>query len=567
MAMKARNYWQKRFEMLEEAQLKTGQAYYSEAEKQFTRAAANVEKEISNWYRRFAENNEISLLEAKRLLNSSQLKELKWDIEEYIKYGKENALDQRWMKELENASAKAHITRLEALKLQIQQQAEVLFGNQVDGIDELARKIYSDGYYHTAYEIQRGFNVGWDLQPLNEKQVSAVVSKPWTADNKTFKDRCWTNKQQLVNTVHTELTQAIIRGDAPTKAINRISNQFTVSKNKAGRLIMTESAFFASKSQQDCFNDLDVEKYQLVATLDLRTSEICEDLDGQVFAMKDYEIGLTAPPFHPWCRTVTVPYFEDDYGERAARDSEGKTYDVPSDMTYKDWKKSFASKVDEREKLDIIESYRTNNIHIIENGDISVKTLSDIKKASDTVTKDFPGLNGFVSDISFGDLNGAVAENRFSIDRTGKVTDSVVLDSGCFSDTKGTMQVLHDHYTEGISYQTENIGSLVAHELGHAAHQLLALNRAGYVNGKNLSSIQVSIFQSERKKISQEIYLQAFTDESFEEIFHKIYNELGQRASESGEELIAQSFGNYYFGKHKSKVAKSIVKFFMKGFS
>lgn len=327
--------------MLEEAQLKKGHDFYNDLEKQYRIAIANVQRQIESWYQRFADNNEISLVEAKKLLSTKELAEFKWDVETYIKYGRENALNQQWMKELENASARFHVSRLEALKLQIQQQIEVLYGNQLDGLDKLARNIYSEGYYHTAYEIQKGFNIGWDLQSINEQQLSAVISKPWTADGQTFKDRCWTNKQQLINSVHTQLTQCIIRGDSPDNAIKTIAEQFNVSKNKAGRLIMTESAFFASQAQKDAFNALDVERFEIVATLDNRTSEICQELDGKIFDMKDYEIGVTAPPFHPWCRTVTVPYFEDDYGERAARGSDGKTYYVPSSMKYADWKKTF----------------------------------------------------------------------------------------------------------------------------------------------------------------------------------------------------------------------------------
>lgn len=68
-------------------------------------------------------------------------------------------------------------------------------------------------------------------------------------------------------------------------------------------------------------------------------------MDGKHFPMKDYEPGVTAPPFHPWCRSVTVPYFDDDFdvGERAARDEDGETYYVPGNMTYKEWKKSFVN--------------------------------------------------------------------------------------------------------------------------------------------------------------------------------------------------------------------------------
>ncbi|MFN1807989.1 hypothetical protein ACK2GQ_16075 [Clostridioides difficile] len=123
--MKHKDYWRKRFEQLEEAQNNKSVKYYLELEKQYKLAMNSIEKDILAWYNRFAKNEGISLLEAKKLLNTRELEEFKWSVEEYIKHGKENAINQKWMKELENASARVHITRLEALKLQIQQQVEV----------------------------------------------------------------------------------------------------------------------------------------------------------------------------------------------------------------------------------------------------------------------------------------------------------------------------------------------------------------------------------------------------------------------------------------------------------
>ncbi|MCE0643159.1 hypothetical protein LWE98_19730 [Clostridioides difficile] len=127
--MKHKDYWRKRFEQLEEAQNNKSVKYYLELEKQYKLAMNSIEKDILAWYNRFAKNEGISLLEAKKLLNTRELEEFKWSVEEYIRHGKENAINQKWMKELENASARVHITRLEALKLQIQQQVEVLYGN------------------------------------------------------------------------------------------------------------------------------------------------------------------------------------------------------------------------------------------------------------------------------------------------------------------------------------------------------------------------------------------------------------------------------------------------------
>ncbi len=341
---KNRKYWKKRFEILEESAIKKGADYYESLDRLYREAERRIESQISTWYQRFANNNNISLTEARTLLNSMELEEFKWSVEEYIKYGQQNAFTQEWMEELENASAKVHISRLESLKLQMQQELEVLYGNQLDGVDKLARDIYTDNYYHTAFEIQKGFNVGWSLHSIDNRLLDKVVSKPWTSDGRTFSDKLWTQKNDLITTLHTELIQAIMRGDAPDRAINTIAKEFKVAKSKAGRLVMTESAYFASASQKDCFNELDVEQFIIVATLDSHTSPLCQSLDGKVQDMKDFEPGVTAPPFHPWCRTTTAPYFDDDdFGERAARDADGNVYYVPSNMTYKEWASKYVT--------------------------------------------------------------------------------------------------------------------------------------------------------------------------------------------------------------------------------
>lgn len=135
-----------------------------------------------------------------------------------------------------------------------------------------------------------------------------------------------------------------ILGKAPDEAIRNIARKMQVSKSQAGKLVMTESAYFASAAQKDCFKELDVEEYEIVATLDHKTSEICQDMDGKVFKMSEFEPGVTAPPFHVWCRSTTVPYFNDEFtltDKRAARDAEGNTIEVDANMKYADWKKAF----------------------------------------------------------------------------------------------------------------------------------------------------------------------------------------------------------------------------------
>lgn len=343
--MKSSEYWQKRFELLEQAAHQQGVQCYADIEKQYRQAQKTLEGQIAAWYQRFADNNGVTLADAKRMLTAKELAELKWDIQDYIRYGEENAINGTWVKQLENASARFHISRLEALKLQTQQSIEVMFGNQLDSIDSTMRDVYKSGYYHTAYEIQKGVGVGWDFSTLDDKQISKVINKPWAVDGKNFSERIWGNRQKLVNELNQTLTQNIILGKDPQKAIDELARKMNTSKVNAGRLVMTEEAFFSSAAQKDCFAELDVEMYEIVATLDSHTSEICRGMDGKHFKMSEWKVGETAPPFHVHCRSTTVPYFDDEFdavGERAARDEEtGKTYFVPGNMTYKEWDKAF----------------------------------------------------------------------------------------------------------------------------------------------------------------------------------------------------------------------------------
>lgn len=336
-------YWKQRFTQLEAAQNRKGAGAYLEIEKQYKAAQNELEAQIAQWYQRFADSNGISLAQAKQWLKGQDLAEFKWDVKEYIKYGKENAINGAWMQELENASSKFHISRLEALQIQTQNSLETMFAQQMGTMKKALSDVYASGYYHTSYAVQQGFGLGWDIAGLDQAQIEKVLSKPWAVDGYNFSTRIWNSKTKLIGEVHNELSKNLLTGADPQKAIDSLAKKMGTSKSNAGRLVMTEQAYFSSAAQKDCFNDLDVEEYEIVATLDSHTSDICRSLDGKVFKMSDYKPGVTAPPFHVYCRSTTAPHFKDNFdaGERAARGADGKTYYVPDDVTYSEWKKAF----------------------------------------------------------------------------------------------------------------------------------------------------------------------------------------------------------------------------------
>lgn len=535
--MRNREYWQKRFSAVEEMRNKRGRLTVDAIAPHFDRAQASIDKEIRAWYQRFADNNEISVVDAKKLLKKNELEELQWDVSEYIKRGRENAVSQEWLKELENASAKFHISRLEALKLRTQNAAEQAFAVEQNKLTECLTDTWKQDYYHTAYEMQKGFQVGFDVAQVDNRRVTKLLDKPWTADQMTFSDRIWKSKAQLLDSVSTELTQMCILGKAPDEAINNIAKRMHVAKSQAGRLVMTENAYFGSAAQKRCYQDLDVEQYQIVATLDSRTSDICRQLDGKVFDMKDYEPGVTAPPFHVYCRSCTVPYFadNDENGMRAARDENGKTYYVPANTTYAEWEKAFAgggSKKDFFRDLAI----RGQKIHDIpvreQNVDIPKEVLSEVDSAIHKLSKEFPSVDGNISGIKFCDTGNSIA--AAAINR--KLEISLKLNENIFSDVDTYKKMLKN--CASVFSPKSSLYDYLKHEFTHFAEYQYAIKS----NTKN------GIFDEEKawEAIRQGTYAKKLLEEALSScglpyddgIIEKM---IGAYAMENASEAIAEA--------------------------
>jgi SPP1 gp7 family putative phage head morphogenesis protein len=330
-------------DQLNEAMMDRGEAYIRRQREEYERALARIREKTERWYARLAKNNDISIAAARQLLERNELKEFRWTVEEYIQRGRENAVDQRWVKELENASAKVHITRLRELEIHLQNEIEQLTARRLKGTTDTLGGIYHDSYYRSVFEIQKGTGVGTSFAQLDDRQIEKVLSRPWAPDGSNFSARIWKDRDKLVSELQTILTQDLIRGEQAEKVITDFAERFEVSRHAAERLIRTEAAYFAGQSRLDAYRETGVETYKFVATLDRRTSEICRDMDGRVFRLSEAWAGVNYPPLHVYCRSTTIPYFEDaEPGERAARSDDGATYYVPGDMTYREWAEQHA---------------------------------------------------------------------------------------------------------------------------------------------------------------------------------------------------------------------------------
>ena len=94
--MKNQEYWTLRGKQLEASLHRDAEKVVSDLESMYREAERQIEGDISRWYQRFATNNGIvNMAEARRLLNSNELKEFKWTLKEYREHAKAN-VDGYW---------------------------------------------------------------------------------------------------------------------------------------------------------------------------------------------------------------------------------------------------------------------------------------------------------------------------------------------------------------------------------------------------------------------------------------------------------------------------------------
>lgn len=301
-----------------------------------------IQKELNTFYGMYAANGSLTFEEAKKLLDKSELKSFKQELKEYYQYAKENGLDSTYKNKIKALYFKTRVSRLEQLKVQIEQELVKLSVNNEAKLEEIFSDIYEEAYYKTAFNVEK--NIGFEVEfgKLNKDIINKAINKNYEGVN--YSSGIWKNKDNLMNILTKSISQGLALGYNPKKLAEITSKQYQTSYNSTVRLIRTEYNAILNEASFDSYKACGIKQYKILATLDDRTSEICQSMDGEIFDLSEKEVGINFPPFHPNCRTTTIPYFEPDeidrkYSNRTRLAKEnGQYYKVPEDMTYNEWK-------------------------------------------------------------------------------------------------------------------------------------------------------------------------------------------------------------------------------------
>lgn len=303
-------------------------------------AIDELQKELDDFYEKYATNNKIDLQVAKQKLSLSDSENVKDLAEQYKQLLSKKNIGVRTQKKLDEIAAKTKVSRLEQLLVNCTKQAAEVGMKAKDEMIDVGSLMYKDGFGHTMFNIQKTVGMGVNFNMPSARVIKTASNVEWLGA--TFTDRTGYTLDRLTNNIEQIIPQLFIQGKNADEFGKAIAKQFNMSENAAKRDMRTLTTLITNQASILAYNNCEmVDEFEFVATLDGRTSDKCRAMDGKRFKLNEAAPFVNQPPLHYNCRSTTIPYFEDldEYNpsERVARDEQGKTYMVPANMSYREW--------------------------------------------------------------------------------------------------------------------------------------------------------------------------------------------------------------------------------------
>lgn len=350
--MSSATYWEKRkaqemFEYMAKAEDAA-----DEIAKLYQKSSGYLSAQMDQIFERFKSKHHLSDSEAYRLLHTLQDQSSINALKSALKAATGDQAKAKILAELESPAYQSRLERLQQLQNQLDLTMQQVYEQEKIRNTSHYVDLANESYYRSIFDIQQQTGVSFSFGLVDPKTIDQVINSKWSGTN--YSARIWHNTRALAQDLKSELLISLITGRTDRETAELFANKFSVGASQARRLIRTESCNLATQMDMIAYAECGITKYRFVATLDLRTSEVCRGLDGKIFSVSEQQPGKNCPPMHPWCRSTTVCEIEDEDMEdmqRRARDPvTGKTYMVPADMTYEQWYENYVKGRPEAER-------------------------------------------------------------------------------------------------------------------------------------------------------------------------------------------------------------------------
>lgn len=343
--MKSDAYWKRRAEQRMYEYIQEADRVADEVGKAYLQAAGYLEAQTKKIFDTYRKGGGLSEAEARRLLNDVGNATDYDALKKAYNRVKDPDLKQTLLNQLNAPAYRARIERLQQLREELDRKCRELYKIETKAADEHLINTAQNAYYRTMYDIQIGTGYGFGFAQISEQGVNEILRNNWSGAS--YSSRIWSNTQTVAELIKNELFLGVLAGKSQHEMSAAIMEKMGVGAMQARRLVRTESCYVANQAEMESYKECEIEKYRFVATLDMRTSEICASLDGKEFPVDKQQPNVNCPPMHPNCRSTTIAVFDAELMEgmqrRAVDPETGKDIFVPADMTYEEWYEKYVT--------------------------------------------------------------------------------------------------------------------------------------------------------------------------------------------------------------------------------
>ena len=337
--MKNNSYWENRAAWDMYHRMQDAEETADQLARIYRNASMLLTNKAKDIFEKYMTKHGLSETQAWNLLNTLQDKTSLEELRKALKNKDSDKTKQELLRELEAPAYRARMERLQDLLQQMDTVMQNVYRQEQLFDTSFFQNLCEEVYYRSIYNIQRQTGLGFSFSNISQKQIDQVLSMNWSG--KHYSQRIWKNTQDLSETLKQELLVSLLTGRTDRETSEVIMNRFGTGAMQARRLVRTESCFLSGELTARSYEECGIEKYRYLATLDLRTSEICRELDGKVFPLKERQAGKNYPPMHPWCRSTTISVIDEDILRTMKRNAynpeKGRSETVPANMTYPQW--------------------------------------------------------------------------------------------------------------------------------------------------------------------------------------------------------------------------------------
>lgn len=332
-------YWARRAEGRRLDLLRDAERAADEIGRAYLEACRQLQDEADKIFRAFRRNGLLSEVAARRLLNQYPDASARELIKRALATMPDGPDKRAALAQVNAPAYQYRIGRLEQLRRTIGERLGVVAQRELEVSTRSYVSTLQEAYYRHLYDVQRGAGLGFGVADFSPQRLCETLAQRWSGQH--YSARIWENAQALAERLRADLMAAALSGRSERDIARQIERDYQAGAYASRRLVRTESAYLAGQADQLAYEELRIDRYRYLATLDMRTSSLCQGLDGRQFARSQAKVGVNYPPMHPNCRSTTVAVIDDEALEgmtRRARDPDtGEVYEVPADMTYRQW--------------------------------------------------------------------------------------------------------------------------------------------------------------------------------------------------------------------------------------